>query len=111
MSCSHCGWIPSSPGTVPTAYVEKYNQLYLPTLKTPAHSCLMTVSQCLVLSFGVAAGITYFHVTRHWQSNISAISRGWGIRFAADLLDVVEWVVTGANLAFEHLLVSLPEVL
>lgn len=52
-----------------------------------------------------------FHVTNHSQSNVGAVSRGWRIHFAADLLDVIERGVTGADLAFEHLLVSLPEVL
>lgn len=47
----------------------------------------------------------------HSQLNISAISRGWRFRFAANLLDVVKRAVSTANLALEDLLVSLPEVL
>lgn len=46
-----------------------------------------------------------------YQSDVGAVSRGRRVRFAADLLDVVERGVTGSDLAFEHLLVSFPEVL
>lgn len=45
------------------------------------------------------------------QSNVGAICRGRCVRFAADLLDVVERGITGTDLAFKHLLVSLSEVL
>lgn len=45
------------------------------------------------------------------QSNIGAVSGRRRLRFAADLLNVDERRVTGANLTLEHLFVGLPEVL
>lgn len=50
-----------------------------------------------------------------WQkkkkSNICAVSWGRRIRFATNVLDVIERGVTGSNLAFKHLLIGLSEVL
>ena len=54
---------------------------------------------------------TFVPKATRWQSNVGAISRGWRVRFAPDLLDVVERGVAASDLTFEHLLVSLPEVL
>lgn len=45
------------------------------------------------------------------QSNVGAVSRGWSIRLAAHLLDVVKRAVDVADLTLEDLLVRLPEVL
>lgn len=44
-------------------------------------------------------------------SNVGAVGGGRGVRLAAHLLDVVEGRVAGADLAAEHLLVGLSEVL
>lgn len=51
------------------------------------------------------------HIPSYRQSNVGAVSRGWSIRLAPDLLNVVERAVAAADLAFKNLLVRLPEVL
>ena len=45
------------------------------------------------------------------SSDVGAVSGGGRVHLAAYLLNVVQRRVTGADLALEHLLVSLPEVL
>lgn len=45
------------------------------------------------------------------RSHVGAVGGGRRVRLAAYLLDVVQRGVTAADLAFEHLLVGLPEVL
>ena len=47
----------------------------------------------------------------HAQLHTGAVSGGRCVRLAADLPDVIEWGVSGANLALEHLFVGFPEVL
>lgn len=86
-----------------SAYVEYYNfsDIQASTKNThPLMSDGSVAMTCKVLRCD----------SRH-ISDICAVSRGRRVRFAPNVLDVIERRVTGTNLAFKHLLVGLSEVL
>ena len=93
-------------------------KLHLPTRKdththTHTHSGLEgSVPVTLhCVSAGQAPQFLSMSQSTPCPSDVGAVGGGRRVRLAADLLDVVERGVTGADLAFEHLLVRLPEVL